>query len=166
MKAIVDRFASVRRGDPQRPLIHLPATNRTLTASDLDDRCQQYQHLLASLGIECGDLVLSASGNRTGTIPLLLACWTLGASVLPIDVGTPLAEALELAERFRASAVVVPASMGEGSSGARSMTSSRCFPGPAPPGVSRRGLLKLTSGSTGCPRPCHQEGNSWPTPST
>lgn len=154
MKAIVDRFASVRRGDPQRPLIHLPATNGTITAADLDVRCQQYQHLLASLGIECGDLVLSASGNRTGTIPLLLACWTLGASVLPIDAGTPLAEVLELAERFHASAVVVPASMGDESSGRSLDRDLSVLSRDASPRRSYRGaaLLKLTSGSTGLPK--------------
>ena len=154
MKAIVDRFASVRRGDPQRPLIHLPTTNRTLTASDLDDRCQQYQHLLASLGVEAGDLVLTASGNRAGTISLLLACWTIGAPVLPVDVGTPIAEVLELAERFHASAVVVPASVADGSI-ARSVDDElSVLSRDAVPPPSYRGgaLLKLTSGSTGLPK--------------
>jgi long-chain acyl-CoA synthetase len=153
VKAIVDRFASLRRGDPQRPLIHLPATNRTITASDLDLRCQQYQDLLAPLGIGPGALVLSASGNRTGTIPLLLACWTLGAAVLPIEAGTPIAEILELAERFHASAVVVPARVSDGSTAAldRELSVLRLDPFPLP---SYRGaaLLKLTSGSTGLPK--------------
>ena len=154
MKAIVDRFASLRRGDPQRPLIHLPATNQTITAADLDVRCQQYQSLLACLGIEAGDLVLSASGNRSGTIPLLLACWTLGASVLPIDVGTPPAEILELAERFHASAVVVPASAVGESSGPALDHELTVLSRVASPQPSYRGaaLLKLTSGSTGLPK--------------
>jgi long-chain acyl-CoA synthetase len=154
VKAIVDRFASVRRGDPQRPLIHLPATNRTITAADLDVRCQQFQHLLASLGIQGGDLVLSASGNRPGTIPLLLACWTLGAPVLPIDVGTPLAEVLELAERFHASAVVVQASVSDGSGGRSLDHELSVLSLDASPQPSYRGaaLLKLTSGSTGLPK--------------
>jgi acyl-CoA synthetase (AMP-forming)/AMP-acid ligase II len=154
VKAIVERFACVRRGDPHRPLIHLPSTNRTLTASDLDDRCQQYQHLLASLGVEAGDLVLSASGNRAGAIPLVLACWTIGAPVLPVDIGTPIAEVLELAERFHASAVVMPASMGDGSSTQSldhelSVLSRDACPQPAYRGAA---LLKLTSGSTGLPK--------------
>lgn len=154
MKAIVDRFASVRRGDPQRPLIHLPATNRTITAADLDVRCQRYRCLLASFGIGAGDLVLSASGNRTGTIPLVLACWTLGAPVLPIDVGTPLAEVLELAERFHASAVVVPASGNGESIGPALDHELSVLPRDASPQLSYRGaaLLKLTSGSTGQPK--------------
>ncbi len=153
MKAIVDRFASLRRGDPQRPLIHLPATDRTITATDLDLRCQQYQDLLTSLGIGVGALVLSVSGNRTGTIPLLLACWTLGATVLPIEVGTPIAEVLELAERFRASAVVVPASVNDRSSAALdrelSVLQLDASPRPAYRGAA---LLRLTSGSTGLPK--------------
>ena len=154
MKAIVDRFASVRRGDPQRPLIHLPTTNRTLTASDLDERCQEYQRLLASLGVEAGALVLCASGNRAATIPLLLACWTIGAPVLPVDAGTPIAEVVELAERFHASAVVVPARVADGS-GARSLDdelsvlSGDAFPQPSYRGAA---LLRLTSGSTGVPK--------------
>lgn len=154
MKAIVDRFASVRRGDPQRALIHLPTTNRTLTASDVNDRRQEYQHLLASVGIESGDLVLSASGNRAGTIPLLLACWTIGAPVLPVDVGTPIAEVLELAERFHASAVVVPTSVADGSRARLldhelSVLSRDAFPQPSYRGAA---LLRLTSGSTGLPK--------------
>jgi len=153
VKAIVDRFASLRRGDPQRPLIHLPATNRTITAADLDLRGRQYQDLLAPLGIGVGALVLSASGNRPGTIPLLLACWTLGAAVLPIDVGTPIAEVLELAERFHASAVVVPAGMSDGSSATLDRELS-VLPLDAAPRSSYRGaaLLRLTSGSTGLPK--------------
>ena len=154
VKTIVDRFASIRRGDPQRPLIHLPTTNRTLTASDLDDRRQEYHRLLASLGVEAGDLVLSASGNRAGTIPLVLACWTIGAPVLPVDAGTPIAEVLELAERFHASAVVVPAKVADGSS-ARSLDHElSVLRRDALPQPSYRGaaLLKLTSGSTGVPK--------------
>ena len=154
MQAIVDRFASVHRGDPQRPLIYLPATNRTITAADIDLRCREYQYLLASLGIEAGDLVLSVSGNRTGTIPLLLACWTLGASVLPVDAGTPPFEVLDLAERFHASAVVVPASGSDGSSGRSLDPELSVLSRDAAPQPSYRGaaLLKLTSGSTGGPK--------------
>jgi len=154
VKTIVDRFARIRRGDPQRPLIHLPTTNRTLRASDLDDRCRQYQDVLASLGVGAGDLVLSASGNRAGTFPLLLACWSIGAPVLPVDGGTPIAEVLELAERFHASAVVVPTSVADGSS-ARPLDrdllvlSRDAFPQPSYRGAA---LLKLTSGSTGLPK--------------
>jgi long-chain acyl-CoA synthetase len=154
VKAIVDRFAGVRRSDPQRPLIHLPTTNRTLTASDVDDRCRQYQHLLASMGIEAGDLVLSASGNRAGTFPLLLACWTIGAPVLPVDGATPIAEVLELAEQFHASAVVVPTRVADGSSVRPLDHELSVLSRDASPDPSYRGaaLLKLTSGSTGVPK--------------
>jgi acyl-CoA synthetase (AMP-forming)/AMP-acid ligase II len=154
VKAIVDRFASIRRGDPRRPLIYLPTTNRTLTASDLDHCSQQHQHLLASLGVQAGDLVLFASGNRAGTIPLLLACWTIGAPVLPVDVGTPIVEVLELAERFHASAVVVPASVADGSIARGADDELAVLPRDAVPQPSYRGgaLLKLTSGSTGLPK--------------
>jgi long-chain acyl-CoA synthetase len=154
VKAIVDRFACVRRSDPQRPLIHLPATRRTLTAFDVDERCRQYQQLLSSAGVEAGDLVLTVSGNRAGTIPLLLACWTIGAPVLPVDVGTPTAEVFELAERFHASAIVLPASVADGSR-ARSLdrelsvlSRDAC----RQPSYRGAALLKLTSGSTGLPK--------------
>ena len=98
--------------------------------------------------------MLSASGNRTGTIPLLLACWTLGAPVLPIDVGTPIAEVLELAERFHASAVVVPASVSDGSSdrSARSRALGASLDASPQPSYRGAALLKLTSGSTGLPK--------------
>jgi long-chain acyl-CoA synthetase len=153
VQAIVDRFASLRRGDPQRALIHLPAGDRTLTASDIDDRSQQYQKVLASVGVAAGHLVLSASGNRVGTIPLALACWTLGAPVLPVDVGTPIAEVLELAERFHASAVVAPAGMAQASNARLDddlvVFSRDALPQPEYAGAA---LLKLTSGSTGLPK--------------
>jgi long-chain acyl-CoA synthetase len=154
VKAIVDRFASIRRGDPQRPLIHLPATNRTLTASDLDDRCRQTREVLKSLGVEVGDLVVSAAGNRAGSIPLLLACWTIGAPVLPVDAGTPITEVLDLAKRFHASAVVMPAGAADGWSATSldnelSVLSRDAFHQPSYRGAA---LLKLTSGSTGLPK--------------
>ena len=154
VKAIVDRFASLRLGDPQRPLIHLPATNRTLTASDLDVRAQQYQHVLTSLGIEAGDLVACASGNRAGAIPVILACWTIGAPVLPVDAGTPIAEVLELAKRFHAAAAVMPTTLVDGSSARPLDPDLSVISLSASRQASYRGaaLLKLTSGSTGLPK--------------
>ncbi len=98
--------------------------------------------------------MLAATGNRIGTIPLLLACWTLGASVLPIDVGTPQAEVLELAERFHASAVLAPPSTADGSHGRSLDHELSVHLLDAVPQRSYRGvaLLKLTSGSTGLPK--------------
>ncbi len=65
-----------------------------------------------------------------------------------------MAEVLELAERFHASAVVVPASGERRLEPQRSIASSRCFALDASPQPSYRGaaLLKLTSGSTGLPK--------------
>ena len=79
------------------------------------------------LPLRAGELLVAASGNRAGTIPLLLACWSLGVPVLMADVGTPLPDLLELADRFGASAVAAGRGLAEGyAGGRRSTTTWRC----------------------------------------
>jgi long-chain acyl-CoA synthetase len=153
VKAIINTFASVCRADPDRPLVHLPATETTLTASQLAGHGDRYRTDLAALGIRPGELVLCGVGNRRGAIPLILACWSHGSPILPVDVGTPLDEMIRLADRFRAGAMVLPLSLVAG-----------CVPGVvalddelavvrrdvlAVPEYRGAALLKLTSGSTG-----------------
>jgi acyl-CoA synthetase (AMP-forming)/AMP-acid ligase II len=153
VSALVDRFAGLHRRDPDRPLIHVPAQGRTLSAADIDARRERYQDVLAGLPIRAGDLVISAAGNRAGAVPLLLACWAIDAPVLPVDVGTPLADLLDVADRFRASAIVT--SDHAPIAGAVRLDDELSVAArAATPIASYRTarLLKLTSGSSGRPK--------------
>jgi long-chain acyl-CoA synthetase len=156
VKAIIDQFASVCRADPGRPLLHLPATETTLTAAQLAATGRRYQAGLASLGLPAGALILCAAGNRPGAIPLVLACWGLGSPMLPIDVGTPLDEILELADRFCGSAIVLPTAVAAGRvPGVVALDDELSVirrNDTAPPSYRGAALLKLTSGSTGLPK--------------
>ncbi len=111
MNAIVERFARLSRDNPDRPLIHLASSAATLTASTLWQSHLDYRERLAARGLRSGDIVVSAGGNRAGTVALMLASWALGAAVMPVDIGTPRAEIDELAARFHASVVAVPIDM-------------------------------------------------------
>jgi long-chain acyl-CoA synthetase len=156
VKAIIERFASVCRADPERPLLHLPATETTLTASQLADAGRRYQTALVSAGVAAGELVVYAAGNRAGTIPLVVACWSLGSAILPVDVGTPLDEIRSLADRFHASAMVLPtATIDRPASDHRALDDELCVlrrDEAAPASYRGVALLKLTSGSTGLPK--------------
>lgn len=153
MSAIVDRFAGLHRRDPDRPLIHVPAHGRTLRAADIDARRARCQDVLTGLPIRAGDLVISAAGNRPGAVPLVLACWTIGAPMLPVDVGTPIAEILDLADRFQASAIVT-GDHAPNAGAVRLDDELSVVARAARPLASYRTarLLKLTSGSTGRPK--------------
>lgn len=154
MNAIVDRFARLAAHEPGRPLIHVPATGRTFTAADLDDRREAHQRTLLSLSVGSGDLVLSAAGNHAGTISLLVACWSIGAPVLLVDAGTPRAEIWDLASRFEASAVVMGPGQAAGVETRPLDDELLVAPRTARSQSAYRGasLLKLTSGSSGTPK--------------
>jgi acyl-CoA synthetase (AMP-forming)/AMP-acid ligase II len=156
VKATINKFASVCRADPDRPLLHLPATETTLTASQLADHGDRYQAGLAALGIKPGELVLCGAGNRRGAIPLVVACWSLGSPILPVDVGTPLDEMFQLADRFRAGAMVLPLSVVAGRlPDAVALDDELAVVKrdvSAVPEYRDAALLKLTSGSTGEPK--------------
>jgi long-chain acyl-CoA synthetase len=109
VNAIVERFARLVREDPDRPLIHLGSSHKTLNASSLWQTHLAYCVGLTSLGVRSGDIVLIASGNRTASIALMLAAWANDAAVMPVDAGTPRPEIDELAARFHAAAIAVPA---------------------------------------------------------
>jgi len=135
VSALVARFADVCRDDPARPLIHLPAVDRALTASAIWDAHQQYADRLARAGVATGHLVLSMVGNTASAPALLLACRALDAAMMAVDACATAAEVEALAVRFGAAAIV------DGDQVCRGSWQPRRHPGAA--------LLKLTSGSTG-----------------
>lgn len=153
VNALVSRFADVHRESPARPLIQAPGAGITLTASDVWDLHRRYADCLASLGLDRDQLIVSVAGNRTDSVPLLLACRALGIAVMPVDADTTLVEILDISTRFGAAALVLPsdlavgrrgrtAGLGEGLSVVvrENLTPAR-YPDAA--------LLRLTSGSTG-----------------
>lgn len=155
MSEIVRRFARIALEQPERPLVYVSGTNDVLTASKLWQLHLELCQRLSSIGVGANHLVVSAAGNRPAAVPLLLACLALRAPLMPVDAGATHAEISEFAERFGASAVVLPddaARMGARRSaplvdGLRveyHRIDGRAFRDAA--------ILKLTSGSTGFPK--------------
>jgi len=139
---IVQRFARIAADRPGRRLIYAPATNDVLTASDLWQSHLELQKQLSALGIQPGQLIVSAAGNRPAAISLLLACLSLRVPLMPIDASATAAEVAQFAERFGAFLVAVPD--GSHLRLVRQQTD--------PAGYGDAALLKLTSGSTGFPK--------------
>lgn len=139
---IVQRFARIAADQPDRPVIHAPASRESISASQLWQSQLHLRQQLSALGIEPGQLVVSAAGNRPAAIPLALACLALRVPLMPIDASATAAEVEQFAERFGAFAVAAP----DGSS----LRLVRRQPAPAAYGAAS--LLKLTSGSTGFPK--------------
>jgi long-chain acyl-CoA synthetase len=139
---IVQRFARIAADQPERPLIYAPASNLVLTASRVWQSHLELRAQLSALGIRPGQLVVSAAGNRPGAIPLMLACLSLGAPVMPIDASATATDVNDFAARFGAFAVVLPQG-----------PDLRIRQQQADPATyADAALLKLTSGSTGFPK--------------
>ena len=73
MSEILERFERIRRNHPARPLVHVPATRSTLTASALWDQSCAYRDALAAWGLGPDSLLIAASGNRAATLALWIA---------------------------------------------------------------------------------------------
>ena len=142
MSDIVQRFARIAADQPDRPLIYTPATAAVLTASQLWQSHLELREQLSTLGIQPGQLILSAVGNRPHAISLLLASRSLRAPLMPVDASATTAEVAQFAERFGAFAVAT--------SDRSRVRLIRQEAEPATYGDTA--LLKLTSGSTGFPK--------------
>jgi long-chain acyl-CoA synthetase len=156
LNSIVDRFATICRKHPARVLVHLPASDDRLTASDLWTLHRQFLATLADAGVQQDQVVLSLAGNRADSLPLLLATRALGAALMPVDHGTPWLELLEIAARFRAAAIVLPSEDARHLHGRVASLRhglSIFLPAESTPARYRgAAVLKLTSGSTGLPK--------------
>ena len=155
---IVDRFDRLRRDQPDRPLIHLPLSKRTLAASDIWELGRQLGRELAAAGIDRNRLVIYAAGNRPEIFAVWLACRSLGAALMPVDAGATTREIAALASRFGATHALMPAATRPDDLG----PVRDCAPGLAcvalrdaverPALHAGAAVLKLTSGSTGLPK--------------
>jgi long-chain acyl-CoA synthetase len=158
MPVLVDAVRRRARDTPDAPLIDAPAERRVVTTRDLVDDVDATAATLRDLGIGPGHAVACHVGNRSGYFSLLLACFDIGAALLPIDGSAPATEAEAVTARFDASALVVP--IGRPGAGPHVLPGGlhltrRADPtGPIPPvaGGTPVGMLKLTSGSTGVPK--------------
>jgi long-chain acyl-CoA synthetase len=139
---ILQRFARIAADQPDRTVIYAPALNERRSASQVWQSHLELRTQLAALGIQAGQLVVSAVGNRPVAASLVLACLSLRVPLMPIDGSATAAEVEQFADRFGAFVVAVP-----DGSGARLL---RQHAGPAMYGAAS--LLKLTSGSTGFPK--------------
>jgi long-chain acyl-CoA synthetase len=152
---LVAAFARLHHADPDRALIHLPASAGSMTIDHVWHEHLRCLDRLRASGLRPGELLLVAVGNRAATVPLFLAARALDVTVLPVDAGTTTSEIDDLVERFGAAAAVVP------------VETAACLAGrhldagdglaivarDAPPReYGDAALLKLTSGSTGIPK--------------
>ena len=159
MSEIVERFTRIRRDWPSRALIHVPASGVSVSAAALWEEALAQARALQSIGAGADDLIVSAAGNRAGSVALMLACRSLGAAIMPVDVGSSPAELRALAERFGARFAVLHSLMTAQAVGG----TIQPFPGgliclalsgikPAPHIYKGAAALKVTSGSTGLPK--------------
>jgi long-chain acyl-CoA synthetase len=163
LSEIVERFQRITRDQPDRPLVHVPAADRTVTATDLWEASVTFRAALQAGGLGPDHLVVAASGNRPSTLALWLACRALGIAVMPVDAGTPVLEMRAIAERFGATVAVVAGSTAD----VDRLGQSVPFPAvlddglvsvsiagsePNPPVYRGAAALKVTSGSTGLPK--------------
>jgi acetyl-CoA synthetase len=82
--AIVDRLAA----DPPGPaLIELArdGSRREYSFAETVDASARYSGAFAAKGVERGDVVVTLVGNRPQWVFSMLACWRMGAVVLPCN---------------------------------------------------------------------------------
>jgi acyl-CoA synthetase (AMP-forming)/AMP-acid ligase II len=158
MPVLVDALRRRARDTPDAPLIDAPAERRVVTTRDLADDTAATAAALRQLGIGPGHAVACHVGNRSGYFSLLLACFDIGAALLPIDGSAPATEAEAVTARFEASALVGP--VGRHGAGPHALPGGLQLgrrddpPQTLPPvaGGAPVAMLKLTSGSTGIPK--------------
>jgi long-chain acyl-CoA synthetase len=151
---LVAAFDRVRREDPARPLIHLPARGHAITASEIWQAQLTLGEMFRSKGLETGRLLLAALGNNPSLVPVLLAARSIGLTLMMIEASTPDAERNALCRRFGAAAIAVPHAAAPHGEGTRADLTGGIDVETTDASVNygRAALLKLTSGSTGLPK--------------
>jgi len=138
---LLTRFADQVRERRDRPLVHLPASGRAVSAVDIWREHQTLADRLLHAGLERGRVLLSAVKNSSACAAILLACLELDAALLPLDPGATPAEIDRLAAAFGASVAIADADEGP--------AVTRLDGGGRYDGVA---VLRLTSGSAGLPK--------------
>jgi long-chain acyl-CoA synthetase len=154
---IVEAFAKLRRDEPDRRLIYLPATKGVITATDLWTQAAALITAFDAARVGADELVISVIGNVPLAFSLLIACRASNRVLMPLDAGTTAAEVSGFADLFGASAIVAPRAMGlaanRGATPRTNTTSLHLASATAPKPVYRDiAVIKMTSGSSGRPR--------------
>jgi bile acid-coenzyme A ligase len=150
VRLIADRAAA----QPDAPALTVPTRRgvTTVTYRELDEHANHAAHVLAGHGLAPGDVLAIALPNGIPHVAATLAGWKVGATVVPLDPGSPAAEArrmlaaaaprLAVADRdLDAPCPTVSSAVCEG----------RRAAAPPDPGVPPRSAL-ATGGTTGRPR--------------
>jgi len=164
---ILEQFERVLGERPYRVACRALTENRCLTFADLAEEYRIVREVLEKARLTEGSCLVSLAGNKAVSLAIILACLDVGIVLLPLDGGTPIAEAMAVIERYRAAAMI-------GEEGNRISGVETVFE--LPDGLSLFGLrrrdadleledtavLKLTSGSDGAPKAvCSSEMNLW-----
>jgi long-chain acyl-CoA synthetase len=154
---IVEAFDKLRRDQPERKLVYLPARGEALSTVDIWESVTRIRHTFRTARVGHGALVLSAVGSHPAALAVLLACRAESLPLLPVDGGTTTQEITAAAAEFGARVAIVPE--GRELPGftnpipvQRGLVVVTSGLGPATHVHSGAAILKLTSGSTGLPR--------------
>src|SRR5688500_4605582 len=81
---IVEAFARLRRDDPERRLIYLPASAAAVSAAGVAESAAVVTSALNAARIGPGQVILSAVGNVPLWVGVFLACRARGNPLLPL----------------------------------------------------------------------------------
>lgn len=155
VSALVASFTRLLDAHPTRQLIHLPAQGQSLTVEDIWRARSEQLDALRACGLQAGQLLLVAVGNRPSAVSLFLAARALDLAVVAVDAGATATEVAELCERYGVAAVAAAVEHAAELGTLRATLGDQCAL------LTRDGeratytgvaLLKLTSGSTGLPK--------------
>ena len=73
------------RWTPNRMAVVERARDRRLTYAELDAETERWKAILRRADVRRGQRVALLSGNRLEAVAILLACWRLGASLVPLN---------------------------------------------------------------------------------
>lgn len=153
---ILSGFEKEAADRPDAPAVFALSERRVLSFIDLALEYRTVKRVLDEAGIPSGSCVISLVGNRPTWFAVFLACLARGNALMPLDADTTSTEALQLATRYRASAIVAQPANGHTPAG-----TAQALPGGMflyrlerrhPVSFQGAALLKLTSGSSGEPK--------------
>lgn len=83
--AFPDPVREWARWTPGRIAVVERAGDRRLTYAELDGETERWKSILGGAGVKRGERVALLSGNRLEAVAILLACWRIGAALVPLN---------------------------------------------------------------------------------
>lgn len=153
---ILESFQKIRRDDPQRRVIYLPASGQAVTTEQLAQLAAHLRNALHRAALPRGAVVAAALGNRPASIAAFLACCEGGHPFLPIDSATARDAMAAIGGGFHAGAVMTStddpiAGFSRRAPLGDNVTLAVADQEPSDT-CAGAAVLKLTSGTTGAPR--------------